>query len=141
MITGSKWNKKRGVTVYELWVSLFADDCALLFNSRDDLKLGANYLYHHFRNFGLLMHIGQGAVASKTEAMFFSAPKQQHSDGDQTNFTVAGGLVSFTDEIEYLGALIHHSLTSDAGIHSKLAKATAAFGALRSSLSHYLSLR
>jgi hypothetical protein len=47
---------------------------------------------------------------------------------------VAGGFVSFTDEFKYLGALSHHSLTSDADIHSKLAKATAAFGAVRSSL-------
>ena len=53
----SKWNKKRGVTVYELWASLLADDRVLLFNSGDDLKLGANYLYHHLSKFGLLMHI------------------------------------------------------------------------------------
>ena len=50
---------------------LFADDCALLFNTREDMIKGANYLYHHLRRFGLLMHIGKGTVASKTEAMFF----------------------------------------------------------------------
>lgn len=37
VITGSRWNKKCGVTVYELWASLFADDkfydCSLLFNT------------------------------------------------------------------------------------------------------------
>ena len=29
--TGSRWNRKRDVTMFELWASLFADDCALLF--------------------------------------------------------------------------------------------------------------
>ena len=45
--TGTRGDRKRDVTIFELWASLFADDCALLFNSRDDLAIGANYLYHH----------------------------------------------------------------------------------------------
>jgi hypothetical protein len=67
----------RDVTIFELWASLFADDCALLFNSRDDLVIGANYLYHHLRRtwFGLLMHIGQGDIASKTEAPQMTFPR------------------------------------------------------------------
>ena len=130
-ITGSRWNRKRDVTVYELWASLFADDCALLFNSREDLVIGANYLFHHLRKFGLLMHIGIGDIASKTEAMFFPAPRQAHSSGDQTNFSVAHGFVTFTNEFKYLGSLVHYTLTSDADIAYKIDKATAAFGALR----------
>jgi len=110
---------------------LFADDCALLFNSRDDLAIGANYLYHHLRRFGLLMHIGRGDIASKTEAMFFPAPHQRHEDGNQTKFTVADGFVSFSTEFKYLGAIIHHTLTSDPDISFKIGRATAAFGALR----------
>jgi hypothetical protein len=61
-ITGTSWNKKRCVTVF--WAT-FADDCALLFNTRADLILGTNYLYHHLRKFGLLMHIGRD-LGSKT---------------------------------------------------------------------------
>ena len=41
------------------------------------------------------------------------------------------GFISFTDEFKYLGSLIHQSLTSDADVTAKLAKAAAAFGALR----------
>jgi hypothetical protein len=45
---------------------MFADDCALLFNTREDLILGTNYLYHDLRKFVLLMHIGRDKVGSKT---------------------------------------------------------------------------
>jgi hypothetical protein len=34
---GDNSNRKRDATPFELWASLFAGDCALLFNSRDDL--------------------------------------------------------------------------------------------------------
>ena len=83
------------------------------------------------------MHIGQGETASKTEAMFFPRPRQQLSDGDLSNIVVAGGFVSFSDtskgshEFKYLGAIIHYTLTSNADIHYKLRKASAAFAALR----------
>ena len=63
--------------------------------------------------------------------MFVPAPRQAHDEGDQTNFAVDDGFISFTDEFKYLGSLIHQSLTSDADVTAKLAKAAAAFGALR----------
>jgi hypothetical protein len=79
------------------------------------------------------MHIGRGDIASKTEAaaMFFPAPHQRHEDGNQTKFTDADGFVSFSTEFKYLGAIIHHTLTSDPDISFKIGRATAAFGALR----------
>jgi hypothetical protein len=74
--------------------------------------------------------------------MFFPGPRQQLSDGDLSKIVVAGGFVSFSDtskgshEFKYLGAIIHYTLTiaSDADIHYKLRKASAAFGALRECL-------
>jgi hypothetical protein len=114
-----------------LWSSLFADDCALLFNSRADLIIGINYIYHHLQRFGLLMHIGHGDIASKTEAVFFPGPKETQDDGDTTNFSVADGFVSFTDEFRYLGSIIHSSLTSDADVNMRITSASKAFGALR----------
>ena len=136
-ITGAKSSMKgRHVTEFELWSSLFADDCGLLFNTRVDMITGANYLYHHLRRFGLLMHIGRGATASKTEAVYYPPPHQAHADGDQTDFTVHDGFISFTDEFRYLGSIIHHSLTADADVNARITKATAAFGALRGFLSN-----
>jgi hypothetical protein len=136
-IMGAKTTMKGSyVTEFELWNSLFADDCGLLFNTRGDMITGANYLYHHLRRFGLLMHIGKGTTPSKTEAMYYPAPRQVHADGDQTDFDVHDGFISFCDEFRYLGSIIHHSLTSDADVNARIIKARAAFGALQGFLSN-----
>lgn len=130
-VTGEKWDRKRGGTeAFNLFSSLFADDCAVLFNTREDMITGANYLYHHLQKFGLLMHIGKGNTPSKTEAMYFPAPKQQQRPEDTANFDVADGFVSFTQEFRYLGNVIHSSLKSDVDVITRITKATAAFGAL-----------
>jgi hypothetical protein len=129
--TGAKHDQKRGVTSFELFSSLFADDCALIFNTREDLIVGSNYIFSHFLRFGLQIHIGRGGTASKTEAMFCPADQQPLNDGDQTNFTVADGFVSFSQQFKYLGSIIHQTLTSEADIDQRIRKATAAFGALR----------
>ena len=128
-ITGAKSNRKRNVTTFGFWSSLFADDCALMFESRSDLIKGSNYIYHHLRRFGLLMHIGNKHTTpptpSKTEAVFFPGSRQTQEDGDTSNFDVADGFVSFTDEFRYLGSIIHNSLTSEADVNARSVSATA----------------
>ena len=42
---GENSTRRRDATSFELWASLFADDCALLFNSRDDLIAGSNHIF------------------------------------------------------------------------------------------------
>jgi hypothetical protein len=131
-VAGEKWDRVRGgVETFDLFSSLFADDCAVFFNTRADLIIGANYLNQHLLSFGLQMHIGRGDVASKTEAMHFPAPHSQLNDADKADFDVADGFISFTDDFRYLGSTIHESLTSDADVDARIRKATAAFGALR----------
>ena len=109
---------------------MFADDCALLFNTRADLILGTKCLYHHLLKFSLAYAHLANQVASKTEAMCFPAPRQPHDSGDQTRFRVVDGFATFTAEFKYLGSLIRHTLTSNADISYKLGKAAADFGAL-----------
>ena len=58
-----KRNRKRGATSFELWASLFADDCAVFFNSREELVIGTQYLFTHLRKFCLEMHVGRGSTA------------------------------------------------------------------------------
>ncbi len=41
---GEKSERKRVATTFEFWLSLFADDCALFFNTRSDLITGTSYL-------------------------------------------------------------------------------------------------
>jgi hypothetical protein len=128
-VTEGQRPRKRGVTRFEHWKSLFADDCAVLFNKRRDLVKGANYLFTHLGRFGLQMHIGRGNGKSKTEAMHCPAPHQ--AVGNTRNFPVADGFVSFTSTFKYLGSVVSSELTSDADVAARLTSAAAAFGALR----------
>jgi hypothetical protein len=122
---------RKAMTIFELWASLFADDCATLFESRADMITGANCLYNHFLRFGLHIHIGRGGAASKTEAMYCPARGFKYEDGDTSNFDVAGGYIGFSDDFKYLGAIIDNSLTSESDIDKRIVNASAAFGALR----------
>ena len=64
MTTGKDPNRKRGATTFELWVSMFADDCALFFSTRRNFELGTQRVYGHLKRFGLQMYVGRGAEAS-----------------------------------------------------------------------------
>ena len=146
--SGERSARKRGATSFELWASLYADDCAVLFETRADLITGTSYLFSHLRRFGLQMHVGNGDTASKTEAMFFPAPRSNLSDvsdtapaterfdvvDEATGMTV--GFIDFATEFKYLGSIIHPSLSSDADVDRRIKAATAAFGSLKKVLSN-----
>jgi hypothetical protein len=87
---GHNSNRKRDATLFELWKSLFADDCASLFNLRDDLITGSNLIYAQLRKCGLQMHIGRGATEPKTEAMYFPPPRRAYAAADTSRFLVDG---------------------------------------------------
>ena len=63
--------------LFDFWRSLYADDGALVYTSREDMIRGTSLLHAHFKRFGMLMHTEPRATAtrsgskSKTEAMFF----------------------------------------------------------------------
>ena len=100
---GENLNRKRDATLFELWASLFADDCALFFNLRDDLITGSNHIFAHLRKFGFQTHIGRGARASKTEAMYFPPPRQAYAAANTPCFLVDGtGFVEFSESFKYV---------------------------------------
>ncbi len=84
-------------------------------------------LFNHLRKFGLLMHVGNGSVLSKTEteAMYFPSPVHELNtrlriprvsmSSMSTGLPVAG-FIDFTQEFKYLGSIIHSSLTSEADV-------------------------
>jgi hypothetical protein len=84
------------------------------------------------------MHIGIGATPSKTEAMCFPPPRRLYSDADTSRLDVLDGtgnpvgFIDFMTEFNYLGSIVHHSLTSDADVDKRIRQASAAFGALES---------
>jgi len=139
--TGERSSRVRDAHSFELWTSLFADDCVLLFQSRDDLIRGSNHIFAHLRKFGLCMHVGRGDTASKTEAMYFPPPRTAYEAADTSRFYVDGtGFIDFCEKFKYLGSILHYSLTSDADVDKRIASATAAFGALKNIFnSKYLS--
>jgi len=139
--TGERSSRVRDAHSFELWTSLFADDCVLLFQSRDDLIRGSNHIFAHLRKFGLCMHVGRGDTASKTEAMYFPPPRTAYEAADTSRFYVDGtGFIDFCEKFKYLGSILHYSLTSDADVDHRIASATAAFGALKNIFnSKYLS--
>ena len=134
--SGERSNRKRGVTSFELFALLFADDCATSFETREDMVTGTSYLSNHLRKFGLKMHVGSGTTASKTEAMYYPTSMGSCEGGDTTAFTVSGlrgkdlGFVGFTKEFKYLGSIVPSSLTSNADVDKRIRSAAAAFGAL-----------
>ena len=128
---GEKWDRMRGAKTFELWASLFADDCAVMFNSREELVLGTQHLYSHLRKFGLEMHVGRGETASKTEAMFCPKPRKSYEVENTGRFYLdRDGFIDFTEEFKYLGSIVTSSLTSDADVQKRIKSAAAIFGAL-----------
>jgi hypothetical protein len=93
------------------------------------------------------MHVGTEDTASKTEAMFFPAPRPSPVNAatangserfdvlDEATGTVVG-FINFTTEFKYLGSIIHPTLTSDADVDKRIKAATASFGALRNVLTN-----
>ena len=63
--------------------------------------------------------------------VFFLAPLQPLDSGNQSDFVVAGGFISFCTDFKYLGSIISQSLTSETDIDTRIPKDTAAFGALQ----------
>ena len=126
-LTGTKPVKK--AIHFDLWHSLFADDCALLFETRTDLIEGSNIINDHLKKFGLLMHVGRGDVKSQTEAMYI--PSKFKTNGDTSKYTVDGnGFIEFTKVFRYLGCLVEDNLEMSTEICARIKKASSAFGSL-----------
>jgi hypothetical protein len=73
----------------------------------------ANLLYHHFRTFGLRMHIATSPTkTSKTEAVYFppSLRTKDYSADLDMHIPVADGHITFTRPFHYLGAWLCNTL-------------------------------
>ena len=148
-------NPKRTGSLFDFWRSLYADDGAFIYASREDMIQGTSLLHAHFKRFGMLMHTGTRATAtrngskSKTEAMFFPSDStlREHAqldDNDSRSLVeytkdswadfdllgVDGEYISFTSKFCYLGTIISSNLSDDADISRRIQQASKAFGSL-----------
>ena len=60
-----------GLKTFSFHRSLFADDGAFVWTSREDLETGLQRLFRVLRDFGLSMHVGTESASSKTVCMYF----------------------------------------------------------------------
>ena len=148
-------NPKSSGSLFDFWRSLYADDGAFVYTSREDMIRGTSLLHAHFKRFGMLMHTGTHATAtqsgskSKTEAMFFPSDStiKEHAqleDNDPRSLEeytkdkwadfdllgVDGEYISFTNKFCYLGTIISSDLSDDADISRRIQQASKAFGSL-----------
>jgi len=125
--------RTRAVEMFVCWAILYADDLALLFESRDDLREGLIYLRKHIARFGLQIHVGREGIKSKTVAMFCPSKDCTVDDVDLGNIELdnGGNFIPLVDSAIYLGTVIESSCTSEVDVNKRILAAQRAFNALR----------
>jgi Reverse transcriptase (RNA-dependent DNA polymerase) len=125
---------KSKLATFELNRSIFADDAAILFCSRDDIVIGSKHVCDHFAKFGLEVHLGSRSedgkkVISKTEFMHVPAKNQNGRVSlSEEDFDVYNGrFVSSCKTFRYLGTLISNDLDDSGDIDTRIKKASSAF--------------
>ena len=101
---------------------LYADDCAIVANSEEDLQQLTNSLSVATRKFGLTISI------KKTEVLFQPA---KQSTASLPQIQIDGKILNNVDSFTYLGSTISSSNSLDKEISSRIAKANASFGRLQ----------
>ena len=141
-LTGRKYNAKG--TEFSVDDSEYADDTAVLFESRDDVATYSPLLILHFGKFGMEIHVGdrtQPNKPSKTEVLFVSKPPKCYLDpttfdgvdlsditlGEHTYFPIV-------TKFCYLGSYITRDCKDIEDVNNRLKKAGNAFGSLRKPL-------
>ena len=129
---------------FEFPDSEYADDTAVLFESRNDLVTYIPLLLNHFKRFGMEVHVGDISLPdkpSKTKILFVSAPFKSYHDSntfDDTNLSLIdlgdGKFIPITDHFCYLGRILSRDCRDDLDITNRIKRASNAFGALRKSI-------
>jgi hypothetical protein len=137
-----------GNSEFSMPYSVFADDCFLLFTSREAMRVGVGIFAAEVKRItGMEMHYAsEPNGVSKTVGMCFPAPGLRYSDMDTSTMEIqvgeAKGYVSFAPETKYLGSIIHYDLGSARTIQHRIQLATAAANRLRKVLRNkHISLR
>ena len=66
-----KFNRKT-LTIDEIFILLYVDDGALLFDFREEANLGSNIIFNQMTRMGLKMHIGTEKKGIKNRSCLFS---------------------------------------------------------------------
>ena len=116
---------KTKVHVDKLREFLFADDCALNAGSIEDMQRSMNLFATACNNFGLTIN------TKKTEVMYQPAPQKSYQ---KPTVSVNGQNLAAVDNFTYLGSTLSRCVHIDNEVDSRIAKASSAFGRLRSTV-------
>ena len=116
---------KTKVHVDKLRDFLFADDCALNAGSAEDMQHSVDLFSTACNNFGLIIS------TKKTEVMYQPAPNKPYQE---PTVTVNGQKLAAVDKFTYLGSTLSRCVHIDDEINARIAKASSAFGRLRSTV-------
>lgn len=128
---------------FELPDSEYADDTALLFESRDHIQQGATSIIVHFDRFGMEIHTGaiNPKSDSKTEILFCAKPIFMYDNPETLdNVDLSDVIIDekrylpIVDEFCYLGSIVTNDCTDEKDVDTRIAKASGAFGMLRKCL-------
>ena len=107
-----------GVLEFDQDASLYADDAGFIFGSKEYLVSATNTKYKLLERMGLMMHVGKGDKASKTEALYVPGYGHRYIDGNTTRFTFhtsdGDGFIDFCTVFPYIGSKISSAECSDA---------------------------
>jgi hypothetical protein len=110
--------------------TLFVDDTAIVADTSEELTRRGEELFHHFRRFGLLMHVGEQDKngkwqPSKSEAMYFPKKSEIYTRPEPQTFTDGKHRIEYTDEFKYLGCILTPDLLDDKEISKRIKQAKA----------------
>ena len=121
----------------------YADDTAVIFDSRDNLVEGVRNIMSQFARFGMEVHSGpiEPRDDSKSEILFCSKPPCLYEDPDTyDNADLSDVIVGenryipIVDEFMYLGSMVTRDCSDEADVNRRIQKAGNAFGSLRKCL-------
>ena len=122
--------------------SEYADDTAVVFDTRNDLEAGIPLILDHFARFGMEVHTGpiEPRDDSKSEVLFCSKPPCLYKDpdtydnADLSDIVIGDRYIPIVAEFIYLGSLLCRDCTDDADVDRRIQKAGNAFSSLRKCL-------
>ncbi|XP_060761994.1 succinate dehydrogenase cytochrome b560 subunit, mitochondrial isoform X1 [Neoarius graeffei] len=117
--SGGSKQKTKVKSINEL---LFANDCALNATTEADMQCSVDKFAEACNNFGLTIS------TKKTEVMHQPAPGRPYIE---PNITINGQRLNVVDKFTYLGSTLSRSVVMDDKMNARLAKASAAFGRLK----------
>ena len=122
LLNSKRFGAKTRLTESSLRTLLFADDCVLLANSRDDLQRLATAFATTANQFGLCVNTKKSFV--------FHQPCSSLSDNLPPPLDIGTDSISCCSDFCYLGSNVSTDVSLDRELRSRVSKAAAAFGRL-----------